>query len=450
MRSSVRSARGLVFVLPLIAACGGSDDGGTSTTEDTGSVATDTSVGTDTNPATDTNVDPDTGTATDTGTTSDSGAADTAKADSAPSDSGADTFVPDTTLPDTTVADTTVADTTATDTTVADTAVADTAVAADTIALDTSTPDTALSDTGSTETSTTTCTDGIKNGTETDIDCGGTCSPCSVSKACLIPSDCKSLFCSAADKTCTGTCTDGEKGPGESDVDCGELCTACADGKKCSTSRDCLFGSTCVSGVCGGRATSCNELHTQQPAAPTGVYTIDPDGAGSIAPLSVTCDMTNGGGGWTLFWRHSGSVSLMSSGSVTTSSHTYMPLATVKALAAGATQVNIRTSGQYATRSITSVASAQPILNLRNGYLLNADTNMINSAASPAPYWTGPMAATAQYLWFDCGVSPYATSKGSYPNIYWACDNSGGLHAFTDQSHWVYTAAFEPIEVYLR
>lgn len=38
-----------------------------------------------------------------------------------------------------------------------------------------------------------TCTDGIKNGTETDVDCGGgTCPKCGVGRTCATPSDCQS------------------------------------------------------------------------------------------------------------------------------------------------------------------------------------------------------------------------------------------------------------------
>jgi hypothetical protein len=41
-----------------------------------------------------------------------------------------------------------------------------------------------------------TCTDGIKNGAETAIDCGGgTCSACATGKACLLASDCASGVC---------------------------------------------------------------------------------------------------------------------------------------------------------------------------------------------------------------------------------------------------------------
>ncbi len=39
------------------------------------------------------------------------------------------------------------------------------------------------------------CIDGIKNGDETDIDCGGTCPPCKYGKHCLINSDCESNYC---------------------------------------------------------------------------------------------------------------------------------------------------------------------------------------------------------------------------------------------------------------
>jgi hypothetical protein len=44
---------------------------------------------------------------------------------------------------------------------------------------------------------------------------------------------------------------------------------------------------------------SCAEIRALDPGARDGVYTIDPDGPGGAAPISVTCDMTNKGGGWT-------------------------------------------------------------------------------------------------------------------------------------------------------
>jgi len=50
----------------------------------------------------------------------------------------------------------------------------------------------------------------------------------------------------------------------------------------------------------GSYKKSCQEIRTAYPSAPDGVYTIDPDLAGALAPLSVLCDMTTDGGGWTL------------------------------------------------------------------------------------------------------------------------------------------------------
>jgi hypothetical protein len=39
------------------------------------------------------------------------------------------------------------------------------------------------------------CGDNIKNGGETGIDCGGTCSPCADGSACKVPTDCASSSC---------------------------------------------------------------------------------------------------------------------------------------------------------------------------------------------------------------------------------------------------------------
>jgi hypothetical protein len=39
------------------------------------------------------------------------------------------------------------------------------------------------------------CSDGVKNGGETDVDCGGACGPCAVGKACLEDPDCQGNAC---------------------------------------------------------------------------------------------------------------------------------------------------------------------------------------------------------------------------------------------------------------
>ena len=51
-----------------------------------------------------------------------------------------------------------------------------------------------------------TCSDNLKNGTETDVDCGGPCGPCENGKTCSSLADCKSGLCSAGGicQTCSG------------------------------------------------------------------------------------------------------------------------------------------------------------------------------------------------------------------------------------------------------
>jgi hypothetical protein len=42
------------------------------------------------------------------------------------------------------------------------------------------------------------CQDGIRDGAETDIDCGGgTCAPCAIGKGCFVGKDCTSGICTA-------------------------------------------------------------------------------------------------------------------------------------------------------------------------------------------------------------------------------------------------------------
>lgn len=102
-----------------------------------------------------------------------------------------------------------------------------------------------------------TCTDGVKSGTESDIDCGGVCvsgnaGKCALTKTCTVNGDCGSGNCSGG--VCVAPpfdCFDGQKGPNdanETGIDCGG--SDCA--ARCLIGTACLVGSDCASGVCTG------------------------------------------------------------------------------------------------------------------------------------------------------------------------------------------------------
>jgi hypothetical protein len=104
-----------------------------------------------------------------------------------------------------------------------------------------------------------TCSDGVQNGQETDVDCGGpNCPKCADGKKCASGSDCVSGVCSAG--VCAqppATCSDGVQNEGETDIDCGgPHCPKCADGKKCASASDCVSG-VCSGGVCA--APTCSD-----------------------------------------------------------------------------------------------------------------------------------------------------------------------------------------------
>lgn len=102
----------------------------------------------------------------------------------------------------------------------------------------------------------------------------------------------------AADAAPAATCTDAVQNGGETDIDCGGNCPGCALGQGCASTSDCAGGVVC-DGVCR-LAASCSELLAGAPLA-DGTYTIDPDGADDrYGAVTVVCDMTTDGGGWTL------------------------------------------------------------------------------------------------------------------------------------------------------
>lgn len=102
-----------------------------------------------------------------------------------------------------------------------------------------------------------TCTDGVINGKETDVDCGGSfCPGCGFAQICKGPNDCKGAICSA-NHVCAESCTDGSKSAGlnETDVDCGgDVCPPCETGLACNGPTDCnnkvCTGNACAAAKC--------------------------------------------------------------------------------------------------------------------------------------------------------------------------------------------------------
>lgn len=85
--------------------------------------------------------------------------------------------------------------------------------------------------------------------TETDVDCGGLdCGPCDNGLTCALPADCLSGQCTGAPLSCSqSSCKNGVTDGDETDVDCGGSCAAkCGGGKTCAAGGDCLSGSCSV------------------------------------------------------------------------------------------------------------------------------------------------------------------------------------------------------------
>jgi hypothetical protein len=92
-----------------------------------------------------------------------------------------------------------------------------------------------------------TCGNLVKDGSETDVDCGGTCPRrCAVGQVCAINTDCASGQCPAMVCTQSVSCSNLVKDGLESDVDCGGA--ACST--RCFVGRTCLIGSDCVTNSC--------------------------------------------------------------------------------------------------------------------------------------------------------------------------------------------------------
>jgi len=129
------------------------------------------------------------------------------------------------------------------------------------------------------------CGDKVKNGVETDIDCGGiTCPRCPTGKACKVSTDCVGGACTGS--VCVPTCVDGLENNGETDVDCGGAnCTKCSIGSKCAGNADCLTGN-CKGDVCYQSHLVINEIDYDQMGTDANEFVEIYNGTGG--PVSLT------------------------------------------------------------------------------------------------------------------------------------------------------------------
>ena len=98
------------------------------------------------------------------------------------------------------------------------------------------------------------CNDDVRNGRETDIDCGGNCRDCEVGQYCDSDSDCKTNDCDSSNGKCKAVvdrCANNLLDVGETDTDCGGVCSAgCGLGEGCDNDGDCITSAECLSGLC--------------------------------------------------------------------------------------------------------------------------------------------------------------------------------------------------------
>jgi len=149
------------------------------------------------------------------------------------------------------------------------------------------------------------CLNGIRDGNETDVDCGGSCGACGDGARCLTRSDCASDAC--VSNVCTTVsapaCADGLKDGFETDIDCGGgQCGGCTNGRHCILAADCQSG-VCTGAFCAANAPACVIPTQAASTASYPLFRVVAGGSAAIPAGDVGFTVTaNGTGGYRVAW----------------------------------------------------------------------------------------------------------------------------------------------------
>lgn len=134
------------------------------------------------------------------------------------------------------------------------------------------------------------CEDGVRNGVETDVDCGGPdCGPCPKGERCLADGDCETGVCGGPDSQTCAECEDGRERTGPD---------SCGFEDRGTVEETCGEGEWKRTGCTGAWYENCQEIAADLSDPDSDVYAIDPDGEGGLRAFDVYCDMETDGGPW--------------------------------------------------------------------------------------------------------------------------------------------------------
>ncbi len=183
-----------------------------------------------------------------------------------------------------------------------------------------------------------------------------------------------------------------------------------------------------IGGVASANPTSCLAIKQTNPAAPTGTYTIDPDGPGAVAAFQAYCEMSASGGGWTLVAYNYNKSRTFLSGTYHAVGGPVIPqngseaALDPTALGINYTQIAFYTDDPQWT-SAGRVYTGFWIGNFAGStYNIKSNTCQVLTPANPAAQWAG----TLVYFAGDGANDNGCAGGGSFFGAGHTCDDGGG------------------------